>query len=61
MCTQLDKYGFSVTLPAQRLIAIYRKVRFGAQRLIVRLIWCVSTGETWGISAVLSATLRAAA
>jgi hypothetical protein len=38
MCAQLDKYAPSITLSAQRLIAMCRKVRLEAHRLIVRLI-----------------------
>jgi hypothetical protein len=35
MCAQLDEYGSSVMVSAQRLIAIRRKVRFDAHCLIV--------------------------
>jgi hypothetical protein len=38
MCALLDKDSPSVTLAAQRLIAMCRKARFNAHRLIVRLI-----------------------
>src|SRR5262245_65150894 len=38
MCAQLDETGPSVMVTAQRLIAMSWKFRFGALRLIVRLI-----------------------
>jgi hypothetical protein len=38
MCAQLDENGSSVMVTAQRLIAVYWKVRFDAHCLIVRLI-----------------------
>jgi len=38
MCAQLDENGPNVMVPAQRLIAFRRKVRFDAHCLIVRMI-----------------------